>query len=192
MTPASPTHSVSNEKASTDHRDADRTSNDEPITTYDRDAEFGGTEARKALEKKLLRKVDLHMSILIFIYILNYVSQNLKLPRSLLITVVGALVRIGRLFSSETSLDRPKQRRVKFPPKSTTKTLTNLVPTIQSSASEGIRIRSASQTQQLVYHSATSKKTDLVPQVPNLPPSSPSFMWAILLCKFLRKLSLLA
>ena len=99
MTPASPTHSVSNEKASTDHRDADRTSNDEPITTYDRDAEFGGTEARKALEKKLLRKVDLHMSILIFIYILNYVSQNLKLPRSLLITVVGGLVRIGRLFS---------------------------------------------------------------------------------------------
>jgi len=40
----------------------------------DRDAQFGGTEARKALEKKLLLKVDLRMCILIVIYILNYVS----------------------------------------------------------------------------------------------------------------------
>lgn len=39
----------------------------------DQDAEFGGPEARKALEKKLLLKVDLRMSILVFIYILNYV-----------------------------------------------------------------------------------------------------------------------
>ena len=38
------------------------------------DAEFGGTEARKKLERKLLRKIDLRMSILILIYILNYVS----------------------------------------------------------------------------------------------------------------------
>ena len=37
------------------------------------DAEFGGTEARKVLEKKLLRKLDARCSILIVIYILNYV-----------------------------------------------------------------------------------------------------------------------
>ncbi|KDR83789.1 hypothetical protein GALMADRAFT_55324 [Galerina marginata CBS 339.88] len=42
----------------------------------DPDAEFGGTEARMALEKKLLLKVDLRMSILIFIYILNYIDRN--------------------------------------------------------------------------------------------------------------------
>lgn len=39
----------------------------------DTDDEFGGHEARKQLEKKLLRKLDLRMSILIVIYILNYV-----------------------------------------------------------------------------------------------------------------------
>lgn len=39
----------------------------------DIDAEFGGTEERKRLEKKLLRKLDMRMSILIIIYILNYV-----------------------------------------------------------------------------------------------------------------------
>ncbi|KAF8812395.1 sugar transporter [Phlegmacium glaucopus] len=42
----------------------------------DPDAEFGGTEARKALERKLLLKIDLRMSILIFIYILNYIDRN--------------------------------------------------------------------------------------------------------------------
>lgn len=41
------------------------------------DEEFGGTEARKRLEKKLLRKLDARMSILIIIYILNYVSSQL-------------------------------------------------------------------------------------------------------------------
>ena len=40
----------------------------------DEDAEFGGHEARKVLERKLLRKIDLRMSILVVIYILNYVS----------------------------------------------------------------------------------------------------------------------
>lgn len=45
---------------------------DSPVD--DPDAEFGGTEARKVLERKLLLKVDLRMSIMIFIYILNYVS----------------------------------------------------------------------------------------------------------------------
>ncbi|KIM90743.1 hypothetical protein PILCRDRAFT_59096 [Piloderma croceum F 1598] len=42
----------------------------------DPDAEFGGEEARKLLEKKLLWKLDLRMSILIVIYILNYIDRN--------------------------------------------------------------------------------------------------------------------
>jgi hypothetical protein len=39
----------------------------------DVDAEFGGREARLVLERKLLRKLDVRMSILVLIYILNYV-----------------------------------------------------------------------------------------------------------------------
>ncbi|EKM59844.1 uncharacterized protein PHACADRAFT_158253 [Phanerochaete carnosa HHB-10118-sp] len=35
--------------------------------------EFGGTEERKKLERKLLRKLDMRMTILVVIYILNYV-----------------------------------------------------------------------------------------------------------------------
>ena len=42
---------------------------------YDVDAEFGGHEARRKLERRLVRKLDLRMSILIVIYILNYVSR---------------------------------------------------------------------------------------------------------------------
>ena len=38
------------------------------------DEDFGGTAERLRLEKKLLRKLDMRMSILIVIYILNYVS----------------------------------------------------------------------------------------------------------------------
>lgn len=41
----------------------------------DPDAEFGGPEARKALEKKLLLKIDLRMSVLVVVYILNYVRR---------------------------------------------------------------------------------------------------------------------
>lgn len=53
------------------------------------DAEFGGTEARRLLEKRLLRKLDLRMGILVFIYILNYVrlSLNLKLTINLLVAL---------------------------------------------------------------------------------------------------------
>lgn len=40
------------------------------------DAEFGGSEARKQLEKKLLLKLDTRMSILVVIYILNYVIAS--------------------------------------------------------------------------------------------------------------------
>lgn len=43
----------------------------------DADAEFGGTEARKKLERRLLRKVDIRMSFLVLIYIPNYVSCTL-------------------------------------------------------------------------------------------------------------------
>lgn len=43
----------------------------------DPDAEFGGREARRRLERKLLWKLDLRMSILVFIYILNYVRHIL-------------------------------------------------------------------------------------------------------------------
>ncbi|KAI0082459.1 MFS general substrate transporter [Panus rudis PR-1116 ss-1] len=42
----------------------------------DPDAEFGGYEARKKLEKRLLLKLDLRMSILVLIYILNYIDRN--------------------------------------------------------------------------------------------------------------------
>jgi hypothetical protein len=41
--------------------------------TPDPDAPYGGREARLALERKLLWKLDLRMSIMVFIYILNYV-----------------------------------------------------------------------------------------------------------------------
>lgn len=40
------------------------------------DAEFGGHEARRSLERKLLRKIDARMSILVAIYILNYIDRN--------------------------------------------------------------------------------------------------------------------
>lgn len=40
------------------------------------DTAFGGPVARKALEKRLLLKIDLRMTILILIYILNFVSTN--------------------------------------------------------------------------------------------------------------------
>jgi hypothetical protein len=43
------------------------------------DAEFGGLEERRRLEKELLRKIDARMSILVVIYVLNYVSFPVKL-----------------------------------------------------------------------------------------------------------------
>ncbi|KAF7776195.1 hypothetical protein Agabi119p4_4588 [Agaricus bisporus var. burnettii] len=38
--------------------------------------EFGGPKARKELEKKLLKKLDSRMSILVVIYVLNYIDRN--------------------------------------------------------------------------------------------------------------------
>jgi hypothetical protein len=46
-------------------------SNDPPRNV---DAEFGGTEERKRMEKRFLRKLDARMSIMVVIYILNSVS----------------------------------------------------------------------------------------------------------------------
>ena len=45
--------------------------------TY-QDAEFGGYDERKRLEKSLVRRLDIRMSILVLIYILNYVSALSK------------------------------------------------------------------------------------------------------------------
>ena len=42
------------------------------------DAEFGGPEARRKLERRLLLKLDLRMSIMVVIYILNYVCLFLE------------------------------------------------------------------------------------------------------------------
>ncbi|KIP07690.1 hypothetical protein PHLGIDRAFT_70570 [Phlebiopsis gigantea 11061_1 CR5-6] len=60
-------------------KDADLEKVDVPsssVIDHDPDAEFGGYEARKALERKLLRKLDLRMSVLVVIYILNYMDRN--------------------------------------------------------------------------------------------------------------------
>ncbi|KIK65313.1 hypothetical protein GYMLUDRAFT_239857 [Collybiopsis luxurians FD-317 M1] len=51
------------------------TSTDEEVQENP-DAVFGGTEARKKLERSLLRKLDTRMTILILIYILNYIDRN--------------------------------------------------------------------------------------------------------------------
>lgn len=46
--------------------------------------EWGGLEGRRRLEKELLWKVDKRMSILILIYILNYVRFSALLTRPVL------------------------------------------------------------------------------------------------------------
>lgn len=62
----------------------------------DIDAEFGGCEARRKLERRLLRKLDLRMSILVVIYILNYVSRLI-------------LINVCTLDYSSMRTDRPQQ-----------------------------------------------------------------------------------
>ncbi|KAH9979391.1 MFS general substrate transporter [Lactifluus volemus] len=42
----------------------------------DVEVEFGGREVRLRLEKKLLRKLDMRMSMLVLIYILNYIDRT--------------------------------------------------------------------------------------------------------------------
>ena len=48
----------------------------EQVLNNDPDAEFGGHEARKIMERKLLWKLDARLSILVIIYILNYVREG--------------------------------------------------------------------------------------------------------------------
>lgn len=45
------------------------------VENNDPDAEFGGSEERRKMEKRLVRKLDARMTILIVIYILNYVRR---------------------------------------------------------------------------------------------------------------------
>ena len=49
-------------------------SSEKYLVNDDPDAEFGGYEERKRLERRLLWKLDLRMSILVIVYILNYVG----------------------------------------------------------------------------------------------------------------------
>ena len=46
------------------------------------DEEFGGSAERRRIERKLLWKLDCRMSIMIVIYILNYVSFPLSCRRT--------------------------------------------------------------------------------------------------------------
>lgn len=46
------------------------------VSSRDIDAEFGGTEERKKMEKKLVRKIDARMSILVVIWILNAIDRS--------------------------------------------------------------------------------------------------------------------
>lgn len=78
--PASPSIDKTSDDVGLEHGPAQRHARGhgrhdiEADTQHLADEEFGGHEARKKLEKKLLRKLDARMSILIVIYILNYVS----------------------------------------------------------------------------------------------------------------------
>ncbi|KAF8838315.1 MFS general substrate transporter [Paxillus ammoniavirescens] len=69
----------------------------------DADAEFGGPEARKILERKLLAKLDLRMSILIVIYILNYIDRN-NASAARLKGLEADLHLIGQQFSTLLSI----------------------------------------------------------------------------------------
>jgi len=60
------------------------------------DAEFGGPEARKKLEKRFLLKLDLRMSIMVVIYILNYVCPFLTIVDVLDQVMLCRLIAIMR------------------------------------------------------------------------------------------------
>lgn len=63
-------------KSTTENRELSEKHQSSADGDVDPNAQFGGLEARKKLEKKLLLKVDARMSILLLIYILNYVSSS--------------------------------------------------------------------------------------------------------------------
>lgn len=60
------------------------------------DAELGGPEARKKLEKRFLLKLDLRMSIMVVIYILNYVCPFLTIVDVLDQVMLCRLIAIMR------------------------------------------------------------------------------------------------
>ena len=62
--------------------------NKDSEASLDPDTEFGGTEARKRLERKLLFKLDARMSILVVIYLLNCVSCTLQMSFSVCIRML--------------------------------------------------------------------------------------------------------
>ncbi|ESK97617.1 sugar transporter [Moniliophthora roreri MCA 2997] len=72
-----------------------------PINAPDPDAQYGGHEERKKLEKKLLMKIDLRMSVLIVIYILNYIDRN--------------NAAAARAYGLETELNLQRQVKAQFP-----------------------------------------------------------------------------
>lgn len=61
----------------TNHSDAVSISKEhDECKELDLDVEFGGIEARNKLERRLLWKLDLPMSFLVLIYILNHIDRN--------------------------------------------------------------------------------------------------------------------
>jgi hypothetical protein len=78
------------------------------------EAEFGGREARLNLERKLLRKLDLRMSILVLIYILNYVRLPMSFRVCVLISAyrsTGIMLREYCSVLSPATADKLRQRR---------------------------------------------------------------------------------
>ncbi|QRW19031.1 major facilitator superfamily transporter [Rhizoctonia solani] len=62
------------EPAHVEDNDMSKVASNDPLRNVD--AEFGGTEERRRMERKLLRKLDARMSIMVVIYILNYIDRN--------------------------------------------------------------------------------------------------------------------
>ncbi len=78
---------------------------DVPVGESELDSdEWGGDEGRRQIERELLWKVDKRMSILVLIYILNYVSY----------VTVGWGRRAMNTYMHTSCTDRPKQRCVSY------------------------------------------------------------------------------
>lgn len=104
---------------------------DDKLDQHDPNAEFGGLEARKLLEKKLLRKVDRRMLILILAYALSTDSRashaypsptprymvrlllcrNPRPDRRSQMNYLGAQFGVGSIPLADASVRRQKQRR---------------------------------------------------------------------------------
>ena len=68
------------------------------------DEEFGGTEERKRIERKLLWKLDCRMSVMIVIYILNYVRSCIPFMPGLLKLMCLQCTQIDRNNASAARL----------------------------------------------------------------------------------------